>query len=249
MNAPREPADSQPYGCRTTELPSSLCHEPHDHRRLGPVVARVSNGRATPWPSLSRRHDRKHRPRWPRTVGDERRPIAALTQRQMCAPLGAVRRVRHADSMQADDIIAPLAAWSPWLPFNDAALRAPRLPGVYLAREGAGGELAYVGMAGERRGQGLRGRLTVYRRGKAAVSGLGEAVLDRALADPAFVRAHLDELLAGRPKRAAAWAQDALRHADLHIRWAVTPDRPMAAVLERAVLDALAASPLWNRAR
>ncbi|WP_433087488.1 hypothetical protein ACQP1P_16185 [Dactylosporangium sp. CA-052675] len=151
--------------------------------------------------------------------------------------------------MLTDDLIAPLAAWSPWLPFDDAALSAPRLPGVYLAREGAEGELAYVGMAGERRGQGLRGRLTVYRRGKAAVSGLGEAVLDRALADPAFVRQHLNELVAGRPKRAAAWAQDALRRAELYVRWAVTADRATAATLERAVLDALAASPLWNRAR
>ena len=151
--------------------------------------------------------------------------------------------------MLADDVIASLAAWSPWLPFDDAVIAAPRLPGVYLAREGTGGGLVYVGMAGERRGQGLRGRLTVYRRGKAAVSGLGEAVLDRALADPAFVQQHLDQLLAGQPKRAAAWAQDALRRADLHIRWAVTADRPTAAALERAVLDALAASPLWNRAR
>jgi len=149
----------------------------------------------------------------------------------------------------ADNAIASLAPWSPWLPFDDAVLSAPRLPGVYLAREGERGDLVYVGMAGERRGQGLRGRLTVYRRGKAAVSGLGEAVLDRALADPAFVQEHLDELLAGQPKRAAAWAQDALQRADLHIRWAVTADRPTAVALERAVLDALSSSPLWNRAR
>ena len=151
--------------------------------------------------------------------------------------------------MPTDDIVASLAVWSPWLPFDDAVISAPRLPGVYLARQGAYGGLVYVGMAGERRGQGLRGRLTVYRRGKAAVSGLGEAVLDRALADPAFVQQHLDELLAGLPKRGAAWAQDALRWADLHVRWAVTADRPAAVALERAVLDASAASALWNRAR
>lgn len=151
--------------------------------------------------------------------------------------------------MPADAAISSLAAWSPWLPFDDAAISAPRLPGVYLAQEGTDGGLVYVGMAGERRGQGLRGRLMVYRRGKAAVSGLGEAVLDRALADPAFVQEHLEDLIAGQSKRAAAWAQDALRRADLHIRWVVTADRPAAAALERAVLDALAASPLWNRAR
>jgi hypothetical protein len=38
-------------------------------------------------------------------------------------------------------------------------------------------------MAGERRGQGIRGRLNVYGSGKALASGLGEAVMDRALAD------------------------------------------------------------------
>jgi hypothetical protein len=107
----------------------------------------------------------------------------------------------------------------------------------------------YVGMAGERRGQGLRGRLTVYRRGKAAVSGLGEAVLDRALADSGFVQEYLDELAGGVSKRAAVWAQDAFAWADLHIRWAVTDDRAAAAGLERAVLDVSQTMPLWNRAR
>src|SRR5215213_7907958 len=48
--------------------------------------------------------------------------------------------------------------------------------------EGLYGPIVYVGMAGERRGQGIRGRLNVYGRGKALVSSLGEAVMDRALA-------------------------------------------------------------------
>ena len=151
--------------------------------------------------------------------------------------------------MLTSDALTSLTDWSPWLPFDEAAVSAPRLPGVYLARQGQGDALVYVGMAGERRGQGIRGRLMVYRRGKAAVSGLGEAVLDRALADAAFVQQHLEGLLASQPKRAALWAQDALRWAELHIRWAVTADRPAAVALERAVLDASAASPLWNRAR
>jgi hypothetical protein len=47
-----------------------------------------------------------------------------------------------------------LAAWSPWLPFAQAAADSPRVPGVYLARRGKLGELVYVGMAGERRGAG-----------------------------------------------------------------------------------------------
>jgi hypothetical protein len=148
-----------------------------------------------------------------------------------------------------ENLVERLANWSPWLPFADTVARAPRLPGVYLARQGSDGGLVYVGMAGERRGQGIHGRLTVYRRGKGAVSGLGEAVLDRALADPDFVRQRLDELVGGTSKRATVWAQDAITWADLHVRWAVTEDRPAAAALERIVLDALRTTPLWNRAR
>jgi len=77
-----------------------------------------------------------------------------------------------------------LAEWSPWMPFSEARAAAPRQPGgVYLAREGLDGPIVYAGMAGERRGQGIRGRLNVYGSGKALASGLGEAVMDRALAD------------------------------------------------------------------
>lgn len=71
------------------------------------------------------------------------------------------------------EVVSRLAAWSPWLPFDAAVAAAPREPGVYLARQTAD-DLVYVGMAGERRGQGIRGRLNVYWRGKAAVSGLDE---------------------------------------------------------------------------
>jgi hypothetical protein len=70
-----------------------------------------------------------------------------------------------------------LADWSLWLPFVEAPAAASRLPGVYIAKDSA--QLVYVGMAAERRGQGIRGRLTVYRRGRAAVSGLGEAAIVR----------------------------------------------------------------------
>lgn len=51
-----------------------------------------------------------------------------------------------------------LAAWSPWLPLIEAWSSAPRQPGVYLARID-GGLVVYVGMAGDLRGAGLRGRL------------------------------------------------------------------------------------------
>ena len=79
-----------------------------------------------------------------------------------------------------------LADWSLWLPFVEAPAAASRLPGVYIAKDSA--QLVYVGMAAERRGQGIRGRLTVYHRGRAAVSGLGEAAMGRALGDPIWLR-------------------------------------------------------------
>jgi hypothetical protein len=120
---------------------------------------------------------------------------------------------------------------------------------VYVAREGTDGPVIYVGMAGERRGAGLRGRLGVYRSGKALASGLGEAVFDRALADPTWLAERLDEVSAGRPSRAKAWGQAAFVRADLHVRWAVTTDRREAIALERRCLDALAGHDLWNRLR
>lgn len=104
-------------------------------------------------------------------------------------------------------------------------------------------------MAGERRGQGIKGRLTVYYRGKAAVSGLGEAALDRALADLKWLRQRVAEVEAGHPRRAASWAQDAIHYADLHISWATTVDREAAVALERRALTALASASLWNRDR
>jgi hypothetical protein len=62
------------------------------------------------------------------------------------------------------DAVDALADWCPWMSLGDALAEAPRLPGVYLAREGEVGSIVYVGMAGERNGgnrpQGLRGRLS-----------------------------------------------------------------------------------------
>ncbi|TLW89253.1 hypothetical protein FFT09_22570 [Saccharomonospora piscinae] len=104
-------------------------------------------------------------------------------------------------------------------------------------------------MAGERRGMGLRGRLSVYASGKAAVSGLGEAAFTRALADPAWVRERLIEIDAGHPLTAKQWAQAALRWAQLWLCWTQTTDRASAVVLEKAVITALQATPLWNTRR
>jgi hypothetical protein len=142
-----------------------------------------------------------------------------------------------------------LAEWSAWMPFAVACTAAPRQPGVYLAREGLDGPIVYVGMAGERRGQGIRGRLNVYSRGKAVVSGLGEAVMDRALADVRWLRQRLNDLEHGRAMRTREWGQAALVRANLHVSWAITVDRRSAFELERAVLLALDEDSLWNRAR
>lgn len=142
-----------------------------------------------------------------------------------------------------------LASWSDWLPFVDAATSAPRLPGVYLARKGLDGPVVYVGMAGERNGQGLRGRLSVYRSGKALTSGLGEAVFDRAIADPTWLAQQLAAVETGSPSRAKSWGRAAFQHADLRICWATTVERDAARALENACLQALHDRELWNRRR
>jgi hypothetical protein len=53
------------------------------------------------------------------------------------------------------------------MPFGEALAAVPRQPGVYLARERLDGPIVYAGMAGERRGQGIRGWLNFYGSGKA----------------------------------------------------------------------------------
>ncbi|MFC5803992.1 hypothetical protein [Streptomyces formicae] len=143
--------------------------------------------------------------------------------------------------------IEELAGWSAWVPLA-AAAEVPRLPGVYLARRGPGGPLVYVGMAGERGGSGLCGRLRRYTSGKALASGLGEAVFDRALADPAWLRERLAEVEGGSPMRATGWGKAALAWADIHVCWAVTESGEAAAALEKQVL-ASKTEEWWNRAR
>jgi len=143
-----------------------------------------------------------------------------------------------------------LADWSPWVPFTAARETAPRLPGVYLAREGPASNVVYVGMAGERSGTGIRGRLARYASGKAIASGLGEAAFDRDLADPGWLRARLTEAEAGQPKRATQWGKLSFERADLLICWSVCVDEFAADLLERAIIDALQADDvLWNRRR
>lgn len=77
-----------------------------------------------------------------------------------------------------------------------------------------------IGMAGERRGQGVHGRLRVYARGRGAVSGLGEALLDRALADPVWLQDRLVLTRGSVSKRATAWARAAFGRRPLEVAWA-----------------------------
>lgn len=107
--------------------------------------------------------------------------------------------------------------------------------------------VVYVGSAGERRGQGLRGRLRVYSTGKGLVSGLGEAAFDRALADPEWVRARLREIEDGSPRRAKEWGRLAIERADLEVRWTTAADKKSAEALEERVIAQH--EGLWNRRR
>ena len=147
-------------------------------------------------------------------------------------------------------MIAELADWSRWLPFDDVRRHAPREPGVYLLREPAGC-IRYVGTAGERAGsgrpQGLYGRLGVYWTGKGAVSGFGEAALDRALADPDWVEQQLESLRTTGPKRAKEWAREAVLRLDLEASLAVCADKDDALYLESQVVAHLRPHDLWNR--
>jgi len=136
--------------------------------------------------------------------------------------------------------------WSPWMPFEEAARTAPLEPGVYVARERRTLEIVYIGMAGERRGQGIRGRLRIYLTGKAAVSGLGEAALDRALADQSWLQDMVERTRVDGPLRATEWAKAALARADLELRWTITSDRSSAVIAERRLI-AEAEHRLWNR--
>jgi hypothetical protein len=144
-----------------------------------------------------------------------------------------------------------LADWSPWAPFAIALVEAPRLPGVYLLRDPRDHVIRYVGMAGERAGsgrpQGLYGRLTVYRTGKGAVSGFGEAALDRALADPDWIASKLEHLRATGPQRAKEWARDAINRLAPEVSWATCADGPDARHLEVQVVLLLRPFGLWNR--
>jgi len=142
-----------------------------------------------------------------------------------------------------------LGEWSSWAAFFEVAKSAPTAPGVYMFRARATSDLVYVGMAGARNGKGLRGRLDIYLRGRGAVSGFGEAALDRALSDVAWLTHRLEVLRTSEGTRAKEWAKAAIERADVDVRWCTTADAAAARTLEGRVLRSLATVPLWNRQR
>lgn len=141
-----------------------------------------------------------------------------------------------------------MADWTPWVPFSDARLSIPRMPGVYIARV-AGGDIVYVGMAAERRGNGMRGRLAIYATGKGGTSGLGEGALDLALADPNWMKERLSDAERGQPLRAKELAKAAVERANLELCWTTAADGPAANELELRVIRSFSGQFLWNRRR
>jgi hypothetical protein len=143
--------------------------------------------------------------------------------------------------------LADLAEWSAWAPLVDALPEAPRAPGVYLFLEPATRVVRHAGYAGERAGsgwpQGLHGRLRAYLTGQATVSGFAEAALDRALADPDWVR----ERLEGGPQSARRWAAAAVLRLEMDVAWTTCADREEARWLERRVIELIRPHGLWAR--
>ena len=159
--------------------------------------------------------------------------------------------VREAALQEVYANVAYLGDWSPWLPFETGIVEAPRLPGVYLFREPRSQVIRYVGMAGERAGggrpQGLYGRLSVYRSGQGAVSGFGEAALDRALGDPEWIERQAQRLRTEGPRRAKLWAADAIAWIAPEITWTTCHERADARHLESEVKLLLRPYGLWDR--
>lgn len=147
--------------------------------------------------------------------------------------------------------VADLASWSEWATFPACLPSAPREPGVYLFRDPLTQQIVYVGMAGERAGggtpKGLFGRLSVYKSGKGAVSGFGQAALDRALADASWLASQIADVQAGHPKRTTVWAAEAIARLAPELSWAVRPERHDARLLEDTVVGLLRPHGLWNR--
>lgn len=144
--------------------------------------------------------------------------------------------------------LAALAEWSAWAPLAEVLPEAPRVPGVYLLLDPGPRVVRHVGHAGERAGggspQGLYGRLRSLLAGSGAVTGFVEAALDRALADPDWVRERLGEPPRSHPTR--SWAAAAVRRLELDVAWATCADRDEARWLESRVVELLRPHGLWR---
>lgn len=176
------------------------------------------------------------------------KPLAPPADPPIPTHLPKVERPRVRRALDPAVVKPTHGTWSEWIPFDDALRIAPRLPGVYMFRIAAEPQRGpvYIGMAGERKGNGLRGRLAIYASGKGAGSGLGEHAFDRALEDPKWLQARLDEALEGRPMRAKAAARSAIDHAGLEVRWQTVETRGLALQLEAQLITEHRAQ-LWNR--
>lgn len=131
--------------------------------------------------------------------------------------------------------------WTDWLAIAEAVRAAPRSPGVYMAR--AGGNVVYIGRAGDRRGAGVAGRLRAYASGKSPDSGLIGKAVDRALADVAFTHRICERARDGRPTSLRAIAVAALDHLGIEVRSAATEAAPS---VERDLIASYPAGQLWN---
>lgn len=134
--------------------------------------------------------------------------------------------------------------WSDWQSLEHAAMNGPTHPGVYAFRQGD--SVVYVGMAGERSGKGIRGRLSFYAQGR-ALSGLGEAAMDRALADPDWVAQRLNTMRTTGAERTTQWMRLAIAYCDLTVAWRATNTAEEARELEAQILHAGDRSVIWNR--
>ncbi|GAA2173513.1 hypothetical protein GCM10009784_08110 [Arthrobacter parietis] len=131
-----------------------------------------------------------------------------------------------------DDVV-----WSEWLVFEEAARSATNKPGVYRVRHKDSGAVVYVGHAGPRasesRNGGVLGRLAKYRGGH--MSGLGYQALNKAVLDPEWVGARLNELRSGERRLATYWVQQAIIYADLEVSWTESANKDAAKRLEALV--------------
>jgi hypothetical protein len=139
-----------------------------------------------------------------------------------------------------------LAEWSVWTPLAEALPEAPRSAGVFLLLEPSARVVRHVGRAGERSGggspQGLYGGIRALVTGHAPLTGFAEAALDRALADPDFVR----ERVAGPPQPVRRWAAAAVRRLELDVSWTTCPDSDEARWLAGRVAELLRPHGLWT---